>query len=100
MYDSQNERLFLLNKVLYKCVSCHYKTLLSLGNCEVEQDNLVLDTHPQATYFKRGEGLYFTFTFNHLADAFIQSDLQMRIVETIGSTRQQQRYTSAMTSLS
>ncbi len=26
---------------------------------------------------------YFTFTFNHLADAFIQSDLQMRTIEAI-----------------
>ncbi len=26
---------------------------------------------------------YLTFTFNHLADAFIQSDLQMRTIEAI-----------------
>ncbi len=42
----------------------------------------------------------FTFTFNHLADAFIQSDVQMRrTVEAIRPSREQQ-YTSAMTSLS
>ncbi len=39
-YDARNKRFILLNKVLYKCVSGHYKTLLSLGNCEVEQFNL------------------------------------------------------------
>ncbi len=42
----------------------------------------------------------FTFTFNHLADAFIQSDIQMRrTIEAIRPSREQQ-YTSAMTSLS
>ncbi len=41
----------------------------------------------------------FTFTFNHLADAFIQSDVQMRrTIEAIRPWREQQ-YTSAMTSL-
>ncbi len=54
-YDAHNERFFILNKVLYKCMSCHYKTLLSLGNCQVEQDNLPLvlvsDFHHQATRF-------------------------------------------------
>ncbi len=41
-----------------------------------------------------------TFTFNHLADAFIQSDVQMRrTIEAIRPSREQQ-YTSAMTSLS
>ncbi len=40
------------------------------------------------------------FTFNHLADAFIQSDVQMRrTIEAIRPSREQQ-YTSAMTSLS
>ncbi len=44
--------------------------------------------------------LTFTFTFNHLADAFIQSDIQMRrTIEAIRPSREQQ-YTSAMTSLS
>ncbi len=44
--------------------------------------------------------LTFTFTFNHLADAFIQSDVQMRrTIEAIRPSREQQ-YTSAMTSLS
>ncbi len=39
-------------------------------------------------------------TFNHLADAFIQSDVQMRrTIEAIRPSREQQ-YTSAMTSLS
>ncbi len=38
--------------------------------------------------------------FNHLADAFIQSDVQMRrTIEAIRPSREQQ-YTSAMTSLS
>ncbi len=38
-------------------------------------------------------------TFNHLADAFIQSDVQMRrTIEAIRPSREQQ-YTSAMTSL-
>ncbi len=42
----------------------------------------------------------FTFTFNHLADAFFQSDVQMRrTIEAIRPSREQQ-YTSAMTSLS
>ncbi len=27
--------------------------------------------------------IYFTFTFSHLADAFIQSDLQTRTIEVI-----------------
>ncbi len=40
----------------------------------------------------------FTFTFSHLADAFIQSDLQMRTLEAIKPTKEQQR-ASAMTSL-
>ncbi len=40
----------------------------------------------------------FTFTFSHLADAFIQIDLQMRTKEAIKSTKEQQ-YASAMTSL-
>ncbi len=40
------------------------------------------------------------FTFNHLADAFIQSDVQMRrTIKAIRPSREQQ-YTSAMTSLS
>ncbi len=43
---------------------------------------------------------FITFTFNHLADAFIQSDVQMRrTIEAIRPSREQQ-YTSAMTSLS
>ncbi len=43
---------------------------------------------------------HFTFTFNHLADAFIQSDVQMRrTIEAIRPSREQQ-YTSALTSLS
>ncbi len=62
-YDVRNERFILLNKILYKCMSCHYKTLLSLCNCEVEQDNLspvlVSDCHPQATRFVRGEGHFY-----------------------------------------
>ncbi len=60
-YDVRNEWFIILNKVLYKCVSCHYsKTILSLCNCEVEQDNLppvlVSDSQPQATRFGCGEG--------------------------------------------
>ncbi len=44
--------------------------------------------------------LLITFTFNHLADAFIQSVVQMRrTIEAIRPSREQQ-YTSAMTSLS
>ncbi len=40
-----------------------------------------------------------TFTCSHLADAFIQSDLQMRrTIEAIRATREQQ-YTSAVTNL-
>ncbi len=61
-FDAWNERFILLNKVLYECMSCHYKTLLSLGNCEVEQDNLppvlVSDSHPQATHFVRWRGTF------------------------------------------
>lgn len=61
-YEARNERFFLLNKVLYKCVSCHYKTLLSHGICEVEQDNLppvlVSDSQPQATHFVLGGGIF------------------------------------------
>ncbi len=39
----------------------------------------------------------FTFTFSHLADAFIQSNLQMRTIEAIKINKEQQ-YASAMTS--
>ncbi len=43
--------------------------------------------------------LHLHLTFNHLADAFIQSDVQMRrTIEAIRPSREQQ-YTSAMTSL-
>ncbi len=43
---------------------------------------------------------YIYITFNHLADAFIQGDVQMRrTIEAIRPSREQQ-YTSAMTSLS
>ncbi len=38
------------------------------------------------------------FTFSHLAEAFIQSDLQMRAIEAIKTTKEQQ-HASAMTSL-
>ncbi len=31
-----------------------------------------------------------TFTFNHLADTFIKSDLQMRTIEAIKPTKEQQ----------
>jgi hypothetical protein len=41
----------------------------------------------------------FTFTFIHLADAFIQSDLQMRTIEAVKLTVGQQ-YVSAITPLS
>ncbi len=46
-------------------------------------------------------GLFYIYiTFNHLADAFIQSDVQMRrTIEAIRPSREQQ-YTSVMTSLS
>ncbi len=43
------------------------------------------------------EGLIITFAFNHLADAFIQRDLQMRRTIEARTTREQQ-YTSAITS--
>ncbi len=39
--------------------------------------------------------MYITFTFSHLADAFIQSDLQMM---TIGATKEQ-KYASAKSQL-
>ncbi len=43
---------------------------------------------------------YIYITFNHLADAFIQSDVQMRrTIEAIRPSREQQ-YTSALKSLS
>ncbi len=35
-----------------------------------------------------------TFTFNHLADAFTRSDLQMRTIEAIKQT--EQKYVSAV----
>ncbi len=35
----------------------------------------------------RSKNLYFTFTFSHLADAFIQSDLQMMTIEEIMTLR-------------
>ena len=41
----------------------------------------------------------FTFTFIHLADAFIQSDLQMRTIEAVKLTVGQQ-YASDITLLS
>jgi len=40
--------------------------------------------------------LTYSFTFIHLADAFIQSDLQMRTIEAVKLTIGQQ-YASAMT---
>ncbi len=52
-YDAWNKRFFLLNKVLYKCVSCHYITLLSLSSELVPP---VLDSRPQATRSVRREG--------------------------------------------
>ncbi len=39
--------------------------------------------------------MYVTFTFNHLADAFTQSDLQMRTIEAIKQTTEQ-KYVSAV----
>ncbi len=55
---------------------------------------------PRMPVRKSGPEFTFTFTFNHLADAFIQSDVQMRrTIEAIRPSREQQ-YTSAMTSLS
>ncbi len=42
----------------------------------------------------------FTFTFNHLADAFIQSDVQMRRTKEAIRPSREQQYTSALTSLS
>ncbi len=58
---------------------------------------LLSDSDFSATDFS---DLTFTFTFNHLADAFIQSDVQMRrTIEAIRPSREQQ-YTSVMTSLS
>ncbi len=32
----------------------------------------------------------FTLTFNNFADTFIQSDLQMRVIEAIKTTKEQQ----------
>ncbi len=42
---------------------------------------------------------YMTFTFSHLADTFIQTDLQMRTMEAI-QIKKEQWYVSAITSLS
>ncbi len=56
--------------------------------------------HSKYLYLYSQHLFTFTFTFNHLADAFIQSDVQMRrTIEAIRPSREQQ-YTSAMTSLS
>ncbi len=56
--------------------------------------------HPESLQILQNTSSTFTFTFNHLADAFIQSDVQMRrTIEAIRPSREQQ-YTSAMTSLS
>ncbi len=75
----------------------------------VKQESNILSWYPQAESKGKYPGLLFlvfmyvftfTFTFNHLADAFIQSDVQMRrTIEAIRPSREQQ-YTSAMTSLS
>ncbi len=40
---------------------------------------------------------YITFTFNHLADAFIQINCQIRTIEAIKPTKEQQNV-SAVTS--
>ncbi len=42
--------------------------------------------------------IYIYILFSHLADAFIQSDLQMRTLEAIKPTKEQQ-HASAMTSI-
>ncbi len=45
--------------------------------------------------------IIFTFTFNHLADAFIQSDVQMRrTIEAIRPSREQQYICKSHTSVS
>ncbi len=69
-------------------------------NChKILQRIAVLETKLLAGLPKQTEHT-FTFTFNHLADAFIQSDVQMRrTIEAIRQSREQQ-YASAMTSLS
>ncbi len=38
-------------------------------------------------FFIMKYSLIFTFTFSHLADAFIQSDLQMRTIEAIKTNK-------------
>ncbi len=65
-----------------------------LGGCSVRLINYLQLVQNAATR------VHTTFTFNHLADAFIQSDVQMRrTIEAIRPSREQQ-YRSAMTSLS
>ncbi len=60
-------------------------------------DILVLFIYYFSIYFKFT--LYFTCIFSHLADPFIQNDLQMMTIKAIKPTKEQY-YTSAMTSLS
>ncbi len=65
-YDARKERFFLLNKVLYKCVSSHYKTLLSLG-IELVPSFLVSVSHPQVSHFH----FYYVINMSSTAQQFI-----------------------------
>ncbi len=42
-YDAHSERFFIRNKLLYKCVSCHYKTLTKLVTykCAHQPDHFI-----------------------------------------------------------
>ncbi len=50
---------------------------------KVDAENGKLQKRLKSTYVTLLEIYYITFTFSHLADAFIQSDLQMRTMEGI-----------------
>ena len=56
------------------------------------KNNLTPTSHLIGFTFGTTDIFTFTFTFIHLADAFIQSDLQMRVKLTIG-----QQYVGAVT---
>uniref|UniRef100_A0A671SVR3 Adrenodoxin-like n=1 Tax=Sinocyclocheilus anshuiensis TaxID=1608454 RepID=A0A671SVR3_9TELE len=82
-YEARNEPFFLLNKVLNKCLSCHYKTLLSLGTCEAEKDNLppVLRAEEKVTvHFLNRDGKRITvkaLTGESLLDVVVNNDLDI-----------------------
>ncbi len=100
---SSRDYVNMLNLIFFICIrhlELPFKTIQKLGI------NVVVFLGKKIYFYSHDSSILlfiyitFTFTFNHLADAFIQSDVQMRrTIEAIRPSREQQ-YTSAMTSLS